>query len=549
MPSLLRKAATVARDPRHARGQVDVAADWLRFRRRHERLLRSVQPPAGAPRALVVSLSDHVHQLKLEGVLGKALQLQGRRPVILTQESARWAERYFRAFGIDDFVYPEQYTRPEHVRLVNEQAREFLAGGVTAQQLKAFTYRGASVGIQVLSSISRMLQQGRVRLDDPAVRETLAHVLPESMATVHAAEELLDDLQPEIVLFLEKSYAGFGSIYDVALGQGLNVIQYAASGIHWRDALLVKRYTEETRRVHPASLADDTWERVRELPWTDEREAQLAHEFDVRYGEAEKHPDAGLQEGRRIKSGDEVRAQLGLRQGRKVAVLFSHVLWDANMFYGDDLFEDQETWLVETVRAACANDELDWIVKLHPANLYKAADTAELNDEVALREALGTLPDHVKLMGAETDVNTYSLFALADFAITIRGTVGIEAPCFGIPTLTAGTGRYSGKGFTLDSDSADEYLSLLARLHEVPRLTQEETELAKRYAYALFRLRPLAFTSFRSHYEPYTRLNNPLGQNLELTVRTAAELRAAPDLQAFGEWALDRSRLDWLNDD
>jgi hypothetical protein len=547
MQTLVRKAALAARNPRYTREQLEIYRDYVRFKRRNEDILRSVTAPPDAPKALIVSLTENVHQLKLEGVLAKGLQLEGRRPVALTMERARWSSRYFRAFGVDDFVTPEQYMRPDHLRLVEEEARAFLDGGITAQDLKAYRYRDANVGIQVLSSISRVLQQGRVKLDDEIVRTELAQRLPSAMATVHAAEELLDDLEPEIVLFLEKSYAGFGSIYDVALDRGLNVIQYAASGIHWRDALLVKRYTEETRRMHPASLADDTWARVREMPWTEEREAELRHEFEIRYGDAEKHPDAGLQEGKHRKPADEVRAQLGLRPGRKVAVVFSHVLWDANMFYGDDLFEDQETWLVETVRAACANDRLDWIVKLHPANLYKA-ETPELNDEVALREALGALPAHVKLMRPETDVNTYSLFELADYAITIRGTVGIETPCFGIPTLTAGTGRYSGKGFTIDSDTAEDYLALLGRLQEVPPLGREETELAKRYAYALFRLRPLHFTSFESHFEPYARLGNPLGQNLELTLRSEAELRSAPDLRAFGGWALDRSRLDWLNE-
>lgn len=545
----VQKVARAARHPRRTRGQLDVLADLMRFRRRHEDVLRAVQAPPDAPRVLIVSLSDHVHQLKLEGVLAKAFQLAGVRPVVLVPDGSRWAPRYFRAFGVDDFAYPARHRRPEHAQLVADEARAFFAAGVDAQRLKAFTYRGAHVGIQTLSSISRVLQQGRVRLGDPAVREQLEAILPEAMATVHAAEELLDDVRPEIVLFLEKSYAGFGSLYDVALARDLNVIQYAAAGIHWRDALLVKRYTEETRRLHPASVADDTWERIVAEPWTDEREQALRREFDLRYGEGEKHPDAGLQEGKRIKSAEEVRAQLDLRPGRKLAVVYSHVLWDANMFYGDDLFEDQETWLVETVRAACANPEVDWVVKLHPANLYKAESGRELNDEVAIREAVGELPAHVRLLRPETDINTYSLFAVSDYGITIRGTIGIEVPCFGIPMLTAGTGRFSGKGFTIDSATAGEYLERLRTIHELPPPTQEETELAKRYAYALFRLRPLAFTSFRSHFEPYARLSHPLGQNLELTARSVEELRRAPDLNAFGAWALDRRQLDWLNDD
>ena len=42
------------------------------------------------------------------------------------------------------------------------------------------------------------------------------------------------------------------------------------------------------------------------------------------------------------------------------------------MFYGRDLFADQEEWFVETVRAAAANDAVNWVVKLHPGERLEA---------------------------------------------------------------------------------------------------------------------------------------------------------------------------------
>ena len=65
----------------------------------------------------------------------------------------------------------------------------------------------------------------------------------------------------------------------------------------------------------------------------------------------------------------------------------------------------------------------------------------------ALRRHFGNLPGHVKLMRADTGINTFSLFDVADYGLTVRGTIGMELPCFGIPVVTAGTGRYSGPWF------------------------------------------------------------------------------------------------------
>lgn len=547
MSSILRKARHAVGDPQRSRREALIAADFVRFRR-EARVMREARTQlSGSGTVLIVSLSEFVYQLKLEGVLGKALQLAGCRVVALTPHGWRWPERYFSAFGIDEFVHPEEVLLGADAEdEIEAAAREALSGETGVQALRRVVFHEAHVGEQTLSTLSRRFQQGRIALSDPPVRAALEEILRESMRSVVVAERVLDGIHPDVLIFNEKGYAGFGSIYDVALGRGANVIQFVSAGIHWRDALLFKRYTEATRRVHPTSVSAESWERLRDMPWTDERERALDEEFALRYGGGEMHPDAGLQAGKRIKTPAEVRTELELDPGKKTAVIFSHVLWDANMFYGDDLFEDQETWLVETVRAACANDAVNWVVKLHPANMYKT-DARELNDEIAIREAVGTLPPHVKLLRPETDINTYSLFAITDLGVTIRGTIGMELPCFGIPVLTAGTGRYSGLGFTVDSETAEEYMGRLARAQEIEPLDDETVLLAKRHAYALFRLRPFRFTSYRAAFMPPDRLSHPLSHNLELTLRSPQEAEQATDLRAFADWALG-SQLDYLAD-
>lgn len=524
-----------------------VLRDLVSFRREARALRAALPRQRDEGTVLVISLSDFIYQVKLEGVLASALALRGYRPVVLTFKATLWAEPYFRAYGIDKFVYTDEFVSPERDEEVEAVVQEALRSP-SVQTLKAFSFRGAHVGQQTLSTLSRSFQRGRISLDDADVRDVLPDVLRNSVRAVLGAEALLERLEPEIVLFNEKGYAGYGSVYDIALARGANVIQFVAAGIHWRDALLFKRYTEETRRLHPASLSDDSWKRVQEIEWDERHERELRAEFDLRYGGGEKHPDAGLQEGKRIKKADDVRRELGLDPAKPTAVIFSHVLWDANLFYGVDLFSDQEAWLVESVRAACRNPLANWVVKLHPANMYKAHG-GDLNDEVAIREAVGRLPPHVKLLRPDTDINTYSLFDVADCGITIRGTIGMELPCFGVRVLTAGTGRYSGLGFTDDSATSEEYLEKLGRVHELPRLSADETLLAKKHAYGLFRLRPTRFTSYEAHFMPAERLGHPLSHNLRIRVRSPREVATASDLREFAAWALDRSRLDYLSED
>ena len=549
MRALARRAWGRIADPRRTYNELLVLRDLVRLRRGAARALRAARPRrTGSGAALFVSMTDNVHQLKLEGVLAKAVQLEGYRPVVLTLKGARWAEPYLRSFGLQDFVYPDDYLSAAEAAEAERAAADFLAGDVSVQSLKALEFRGAHVGQQALSTLSRHFYAGRIALGDPEVQTVLGDVLPLATRGVISAGRLLDQVQPDLVLFIEKGYAGMGSIYDVALQRGANVIQMMAVGMHWRDALLFKRYNEETRRLHPASLSAESWARVREIPWTERHERILEEEFAIRYGSGQKHPDAGLQEGKRVLSPDEVRAQLGLDPAKKTVVLFSHILWDANLFFGDDLFEDQETWLVETVKAMCANPAVNWVVKLHPANLIKGATRS--NDEEAIRDTVGELPPHVTLMPPDTDVNTYSLFPFIDAGITIRGTVGLELPCFGAPVLTAGTGRYSGLGFTNDSATVAEYLGKLAHVQDLPRLTADETELAKKHAFGLFHLRPFLFTSFNASYMDRNAFaaQHPLASNLDVVLCTPEEVENAADLRDFVRWAEDADRLDYLRE-
>src|SRR5437764_1483727 len=231
------------------------------------------------------------------------------------------------------------------------------------------------------------------------------------------------------------------------------------------------------RRGHPRSLSDPSWETVRRMPWTPERDRELDDEFAKRYGNAWAL-SRRIQGWTTDRSREEVMDALGLDPAKKTAVLYSHILWDANMFYGEDLFADQEEWFVETVRAAASNPRVNWIVKLHPANVWKLKREGleEVRDE---EDALRDLPPHVAVVPPDSDLSTRSIFGVTDYAITIRGSVGFELPCFGVPVLTAGTGFYSGRGFTIDSATSEEYLRRLGAIERIPPLSPESVEPAR----------------------------------------------------------------------
>jgi hypothetical protein len=496
--------------------------------------------------ALVASLSYSTYQLKLEGMLSKAFQLAGLDVVVAVPQDGDIPRRLLQVFGIERFVSLQDFLHPRMEHTAKREAEQLLASVEQPSDLKTVTFRGADVGRQVLSTVSRYLHEGAVDLGGPRARSLLEELLPKAIATTLASEAMLDEIAPDLVLFNERNYADLGPMSDVALARDLNVIQFV-SGFE-DDTLVFMRYTQATKALHPRAITDEAWPGVVAMRWTPERDAELDADFVKRY-DGSTFLARWNQGWTRPRTRAELVADLGLSSARRTVVVFSHVLWDANMFYGRDLFSDQEEWFVETVRAACANDRVNWVVKLHPANVWKLRRDRvdeELDEHAAIRRHIGELPPHVVLLDPDTEISTRSLFDVTDVGVTIRGSVGFELPCFGKPALTAGTGFYSGRGFTIDSATSQEYLARLARIEEAPPPGPQEVELARKHAWALFRARQARFTSFRSVFQDVEHVDRPAEATIEIALRTPEELQDAEDLQRLGAWAVDSRALDYL---
>jgi hypothetical protein len=506
--------------------------------------------PASAPgarQALVLSMTDWPYQVKIECMLVTELRRRGWSVRILTSNVYSGARRIFAAYGITDLVSFEKLVwDPKTYRRCVAEAANRVAGPMDFNAVKEWTYGDAWIGPQILAWVARKTFNGAPDPRDPAARAELLKQLPLAFAFVHAAERYFDAQQIDLIIANEPN-STLGPFVDVAIARDIPVVQFIQPSRD--DALVFKRLNRVTRRIHANSVAPEVLDRLTREPWTPQHQHALDEEFRRRYGGVWQI-QARNQPGTVDMSALEIRNQLKLDPAKPTAVVFSHILWDATLFFGRDLFDNYGHWFVETVKAAAANPNLNWIIKLHPANLWKrklAGVTDEQEELRLIRESVGQLPDHVRLLMPQTRISTLSLFHTADAGVTVRGSVGYEMPCFGVPVVTAGTGRYSGLGFTLDHDSADQYLATLARLHTVARLSPREAHLAKVHAYALLIRRQWQFTSFRATIG--TEVTDPLHQNLHPTSRSFAEIGRNGDLAAFADWIEDGEHVDYLAPD
>lgn len=524
---------------------------FLRFKAQYEPILRDSLNgrSRGQKKALIISRRSPCLEVELS--LIKALQIAGYEPVVLIESQDKFLRNYYEVAGVKEIIDWGEFADAVHVSNVPEAV---LQQSRSIEELLRVEYAGARVGKAAVATVLRQLWAGSLDLQSEAVNRILAAQLQLSMASAVAVQKILRKVRPALMLSADIEYTPQAEIFDVCLGNGIDAIKFEVA--HKTNFLILKRYTLANRDQHFSSLSRESWKMVREMEWTEARREELQRELHKSYASGDWYGISATQFNKRFMDAIEVRKLLGLDPAKKTAFIFAHISWDASFMWGKDLFRNYEEWLIETVRAACANDHVNWVIKIHPANVLKSLKgrfKGEPAEVLALRKHIGELPSHVFFLPAESEISTFSLFQLMDYCLTVRGTVGIEAATLGIPVLTAGTGRYDHQGFTLDSDTPDQYRNRLSLIQEIPRLSPEQCELAERFAYGLFLLRPFPLTSvsfeFTNERVPSndftkTRVHSNVESRINITQKE--DWHNASDLSAFAQWINDSRNADFL---
>ena len=451
----------------------------------------------GAPRHLVLlSYLALPYIIKMECLLARAMQAQGWAVTVVTNDSTwPFATSYHAKLLGCDVLRLEDFITFRKPRDLRERVRESVA--IAARDVAAFkalTYRGAPLGQHALATLSSGRPDGSVEMDRANLR-ILGRQLRRSLLFYEAAEALYEGLRPTLAIGVERGFVGTCETFYAALEREIDFVQWVSC--HEPESIMLKRYGKSNLRDHPFSISDGNWANLKRTPWEEKYRETVMREFDRGYKSGAWFRYKGLVSGARTAQRAELIQRLGLDPTKKTAIIYSHILNDANLFYGTDLFaRGYEEWLVETVRAAMSNRSVNWVLKVHPANRYRNAKlgyAGEYGELLALRRAFGKLPEFLHVVTPDEKVSPLSFFEISDWGITVRGTVGLELPCFGVPVLTAGTGRYSHKGFTIDSQSAREYVGKVANIDSITRLSEDQIRLGVLYAYHVFRSRPARY--------------------------------------------------------
>ncbi|EKV26059.1 hypothetical protein C882_3346 [Caenispirillum salinarum AK4] len=478
--------------------------------------------------ALVIGMGGVAYIAQQLPVLAGVVAAGFAPVVVLPSRGNTQERRIYESCGITRFAYWEDQAENAEADVVLESFSRCR----TQDDVLALSWQGIAVGKYAVSTLMRRLRQGHIDVADPQVRAHMEVALRRTLDHTAAGMALIESWRPDLGVFVDRGYTPEGPLFEICIAAGIRPITFNAA--HRDNTLMLKRYGPDNANVHPSSLSDDTWTRLRAMTWTDAHWDSLRGELEHCYGSGQWYGEVGTQFNTRMLDRNTVLTRLELDPAKKTVLLFPHIFWDATFFWGRDVFRDYADWFRESVRAAWENDRVNWIIKVHPANVVKnQRDGIDGQfSEMEVLSEFGPVPPHIRVLPPDTEISTLSLFSVGDVCLTVRGTVGIEAAMLGLTVLTAGTGRYDGLGFTDDITTPDAWRQRLARIEETEPPAAETVELARRYAYGVFLARPLEMGSVCFRYAQQH------GATLEVEVRpeAAADLMACDDIRAMAGW-------------
>jgi len=500
--------------------------------------LKKMPTSTSTKTALFCNLLGKKSGWQTESLLASALRKVGYKIFVLLPKYNPLAEKIFKSTGETEIIYYDKIVRSERKDNLKLEIDKILRNIKSFSALLNLKNKGFRIGKNVSSLALRRQRVGSLNLSNKKHFEEIKNSLRISLESIEKSKLLLNEKKPSVVIFNEKGYSPAGEIFDLCIKKRIKTIQWC--GAPQSDCLLLKKYDATNFDSHPHSLDKKTWQRIQKQPFAKKKEKQVIEQIAEHYKEQTWYNRQKLQQGKKIYDKEATLKKLGISLQKKIAVIFCHILYDATFFYGHSIYSTYEEWLIETVRYAIKNQNLEWVLKVHPVNVWRSKmdnQPMEQLEITLLKRKFGKLPNHIKVMAADTEINTFSLFQSIDYGVTVRGTIGMELPCWGIPVVTAGTGRYNGLGFTLDPKTAKEYKSILLNLHNVPKPTINIIKLARKHAFGVFFMRPFPIKTFSIKYEK---------NKVELSRQSIANKKLGNDLEQIARWIKVSRRRDLI---
>jgi len=468
---------------------------------------------AQGPRILIATMVGGEPQLTvLESSLAAALTTRGARVDVLLCDAALAACQRAKIAGIS----PEDLAKGElrnvfcngcmargaqvfdHMGLRVMRLSELLsaedrahaakiAAEVPWQDVQKYHYRGLPLGEHAMAGALRFYGRGDVS-GEPAGEAVVRRYLEAAHLIAAAIGRAIDLHRYECIVVNHGIYVPHGVTAAVARARNVRLVAW---NLAYRKQCAIFSHGD----TYHHTLMNEPTEAWESMPWSSKEEARIMDYLRSRRSGSSRdwiwfnsNPDNDL---------DRFATETGLDWKKPVVGMLTNVVWDAQLHYPANAFDNMIDWVLKTIVYFSRRPDLQLLIRVHPGELAPPGGSTKSRQPIVeeIRKAFPTLPANVFIVGPESPLSTYEAMDRCN-AVIIYGTkTGVELTSTGSHVIVAGEAWIRNKGVTADAISEESYF---AQLDALPRKQQTDEALVRRarqYAYHFFfrRMIPLPY--------------------------------------------------------
>lgn len=474
-----------------------------------------------SPKVLIAtSIGGDAPSATLESLLGVALAVRGAVPEALLCDTALPAclrgnvnnypdeaefvrsgprERYcqgcfensescFSSAGIKVLKYSDYLTKKD----IDNAAR--LAAVTPFSDIAHYTQEGVAVGEHALAGALRFFARGTLE-GEPNGETVLRRFFEAALLTNFALNELFNREKYEVAVFSHGIYIPLGIVGEVARKRGVRVV-------NWVTAYRKQRFIFSHGDTYHHTMISEPVEHWDAIQWNPELEQRTMAYLESR---AQGTRDWIWFHEKPEEEMAKIARELGLDPAKPIIGLLTNVVWDAQLHFRANAFTNMLEWIIESIEYFSHRPDLQLLIRIHPAEIRGTVKSRQRVMDEIKKHFGATLPPNVFVIEPESPISTYAAMEACDSVIIFGTKTGVELTARGIPVIVAGEAWVRNKGLTLDANSKQQYFEILDSLPIGQRLTLENTERARKYAYHFFfrRMIPLRMIVPNEGFPPF----------------------------------------------
>ncbi len=412
-------------------------------------------------------------------------------------------------------------------------------------EIKKYKWKKISCGIFALSSTFRELKSEEFDLNNHKHLKIFKKNLSKSITYVEAFKNFLIKNKVGAAVFSDPGYVGQGEMFEILTNKNIPCYQFFMSIDE--NKIIFKKYIKKNQREHFDKISDKNWNRLSQKKNNPKQLKKSLNNIKKLYLKNNWFPSVGTTRSEKFYSKKDVYKLLKIDKSKPTAVIFNHIFWDGTFFYGDDAFVTYREWFLETIKIANKNNNLNWIIKPHPANkvqnLRYGSHESLTEEEKIIKKTFGFMPKNLKILKNNNKINSWSLYQILDYCLTIRGTPGIESALFGAETIITGSGRYEKRGFTKYFKNKNSYLKYLSKLSNFHKKKDSALKNATIYADSVFFKKPMSLNSISVRFKN----NKTADMDLKIKFNSLKEFLKNKDTMNLISW-INSSNEEYYSD-